>query len=137
MIFVYIHKWNSKMRIVIYTSNTNQSNALTKELMDSFSDTARIEKYKEIEDLEQRLASFPDIFVLILYMHDMESLKKLMQMKSLIAPVKTLLVLPDSRDEIVSSAHQLRPNYIGYYNETNLHQNLRAVIDRLILMQSK
>jgi DNA-binding NarL/FixJ family response regulator len=124
------------MRIVIYTSDSNQSNKLTKELMESFSDAARMEPYSSKNELEWRLGSFPDIFVLILYLHDKDSLNQLLALKNLIAAVKTLIILPDSDDETVSSAHQLRPNYIGYVDETALYQNIRAVIDRLILNQS-
>jgi len=104
--------------------------------MESFSDAARMEPYSSKNELEWRLGSFPDIFVLILYLHDKDSLNQLLALKNLIAAVKTLIILPDSDDETVSSAHQLRPNYIGYVDETALYQNIRAVIDRLILNQS-
>lgn len=137
MIFVYKKGWNKEMRIVIYTSNSTQSNQLVKELFENFSDTARIEPYDSLGELKQRLASFPEIFVLILYLHDKDNLHQLLEIKNLITPVKTLLILPDNDSDTVSSAHQLRPNYIGYENETGLNQNIRAVLDRLILIQSK
>ncbi|MFW6136679.1 MAG: hypothetical protein ACOC5U_01245 [Candidatus Aminicenantaceae bacterium] len=125
------------MRIVIYTSNCIQSDKLTKGLMDSFSETARIEPYDSMDELKRRLMSLSEISILVLYVHNSAYLKELLDKKNLIASLKTLLILPDSEAETVSSAHQLRPNYIGYQDESGLLKNILAVIDRMILSRPK
>ncbi|MFO7866149.1 MAG: hypothetical protein R6V02_04970 [Candidatus Aminicenantes bacterium] len=125
------------MRIVIYTSNSIQSDKLTKGLTDSFSETARIEPYDSMDELKRRLVSFSEISILVLYLHNSAYLKYLLDKKSLIASLKTLLILPDSEPATVSSAHQLRPNYIGYKDESGLIKNILAVIDRMVLSRPK
>jgi len=125
------------MRIVIYTSGSHDSDELVGGLVDSFSDAARIEQHNSLEELKRRLASFRSIFVLVLYLNDSENLSKLLDLKNSIAPVKTLLILPDGSPETVTYAHQLRPNYIGYVDEPGLLKNVLAVIDHMILSQSR
>jgi hypothetical protein len=125
------------MKVIIYTSNSTRSKGLIAELMESFADTARIESYAKLDELKRRLETLYDISILILYLDDTDILSQLLQFKNLIAQVKTILILPDSKDKTVAAAHQLRPNYIGYEEENGLIQNIRAVVDRLIMIHAQ
>ena len=90
-----------------------------------------IEIYRAIESLARRLRQpvNADLVAVILAADDQE-FAKILDIGDFLRELKTIIILPDSRDETVSRAYTLYPRFISYAGGD--FSDVAAVLNRMI-----
>lgn len=68
--------------------------------------------------------------VAVLCVHELSTMKSLVQTRGLFDDVSLVLVLPERDGEILNQAHLLRPRYIDFFDDNG--ERLSAVLERMI-----
>lgn len=105
-----------------------------KELVDlsarSFPDE-KVEVYRTPEALSQRLKNpFQTGSVVVLAPGSRQDLQEILSRRDLLRDLRVIIIIPDREVETIAIAHQLRPRYLTYLNES--FGDLAAVLAKMV-----
>jgi hypothetical protein len=79
--------------------------------------TERIEIHRSIESLAQKIRHpEEERMILLLALHRREDLEEILGLRTILENMRTILVLPDQKEETIAAAHQLRPRFLTVLN---------------------
>jgi hypothetical protein len=103
------------MSVIYYSSNDNEPALRFKKIIMTESKEEKIERYKSIEELSNRLRqSNLENNIAILFISDIAEIYQICLMKNLLNDIRIILILPDRSAEMISAAFKLYPRFISY-----------------------
>jgi len=106
-----------QVKILFYSRAREGCERAIEEGLSTLVSGERLEVYRSIEDLSNRLHRLLDRdAIAILQVRAKEELLDLVSISDLLQDVRIILLLPDREDETISLAHRLRPRFLSYTN---------------------
>jgi len=119
------------MQILFYSPSGNESGDRLKQTLDEVMPGGRVEAFRHVNGLIQRLRMpSPDLELLIFMPANRHELFAASALLAEMRDLKVVLVLPDREDETIAIAHRLRPRFLTYANGdyTEVREVLRKML---------
>ena len=123
------------MSVLYYTPKNFSAGVSFQKRLFSLFPQFELEVFFSIPSLEARLAmSSVNIQVIVMMPNNHKRVKDLCSLIELLSGHRTVLVLPDRKQQTVSKGIELVPRYIGYA-DTDL-KDVEAVLSKILLLHS-
>ncbi len=124
------------MQILFYSPSGNESGDRLKQTLDEVLPGDRVEAFRQVNGLIQRLRMpSPDLELLIFMPANRHELFAVSSLLSDLRGLRLILVLPDRENETIAMAHSLRPRFVTYSNGN--YSELKEVLKKMLIDTSK
>lgn len=118
------------MTLLLYTGAGKAGQRLKKRIYPLVPDQV-LETCGSIDRLIQRLRRpVGDLSLVVLLTGSQKEFKKIVGIGDLLRDIRTIIILPDSRPETISSAHKLHPRLISYADGD--FKDISAVVGKML-----
>lgn len=119
------------MKALLFLPHVNMIGARLLETIEGLAINEKIEIYRRIDSLAQRLREPTyNIDVSILMIANKEQLSGILIIKEQLRNIKTILILPDREYETLSKGHELYPRFISFIDGD--FKDVGAVLEKMI-----
>jgi hypothetical protein len=128
-----IEAWEevNKLKALLFLPHVNMIGARLLETIEGLAINEKIEIYRRIDSLAQRLREPTyNIDVSILMIANKEQLSGILIIKEQLRNIKTILILPDREYETLSKGHELYPRFISFIDGD--FKDVGAVLEKMI-----
>ena len=120
-----------RSEIIYYKPIENSFSEKLEGIIESAAEGERVEVYKDITSLLQRLRSPREsIFLVVLLIPGKDELKDILAFQELFIDKCLVLILPDRDEETIHYGHQLRPRYLSFTD--NSMEEIASVLEKLV-----
>ncbi len=119
------------MNLLFYSTLENGAGARLQGVIEEIAPQDKIEIYRTIASLSPRLRRpANDVSIALFLAASREDLAEILSIRGLLSDVRTILVLPDRKEDTIAEGHSFRPRFISYIDSD--FTDVAAVLSKMV-----